>query len=522
MKKLLSIILLQIILIAPVLANQTQTINIINTWWNIVLTNSKNDILLNRKEIFNYYAEYFRSVTPESYKYIQLEYTDVLKGTKIYDSLQILVYYNLLENKKGRIFPLKNLSANGLYTLSEKILWIEVLKLKNEIDLKSRKANQNDLIFINNIFKKELKIIQTGGDTKEIKNKKEIFQDVYDTLSTQHYKKDEFTQVELLDKAIEWLADWTSDKHTTYFPPTENESFQDSLSWEFEWIWAYVEMEKPGKFMIISPITDSPAYNAWLKGGDQVIKVDEKEVLPENSAKEVISWIKWKKWTTILLTIKRGDSLLEFTVTRDKIVIKDIETELIDSNTFLISIRSFWPHVSDNFKSALTELSEKKYVTKIIIDLRNNGGWYLDQVADMLSYIVPEGEKTAIIKYVTWEESFKSAGYELIDFSKYKIVILQNSGTASASEILAWTIKDYFPDSTLLWEQSYGKWSVQRMKEYKDGSLLKYTIARWYTWWKEISIDWVWLTPDILLEFDSKNYENYKEDNQLKKAINLR
>jgi carboxyl-terminal processing protease len=281
-------------------------------------------------------------------------------------------------------------------------------------------------------------------------------------------------------------------------------------------------MEKPWKFMIISPITDSPAYNAGLKGWDQVTHVDWKEVLPENSAKEVISWIKWPKWTKVLLTIKRNTKTLDIEVTRDKIVIKDIETEQVNYNTFLISIRSFWPYVSDNFKEALTELSENKRIKKVIIDLRNNWGGYLDQVADMLSYLVPEGEPTAIIKYLEWNHVFKSSGYELINFSDYKIVILQNSGTASASEILAGTIKDYYPETTLLWEQSYGKWSVQRMKEYRDGSLLKYTIARWYTGWSQTSIDQIWLTPDVLLEFDSEAYEKYETDNQLKHAIKLR
>jgi carboxyl-terminal processing protease len=433
-----------------------------------------------------------------------------------------LVYYNLIDNKEARIYPRKNLAAFWLYTLSEKVLWIELLKYKNETDLKTRYGSMNDLIFITSRFNKEVKILKTNWDSKSINEKKEVFQDVYKVLTTQHYKKDNYTEVELLDKAIEWLTLWTSDKHTTYFPPTEKEDFQDTLNWEFEWIWAYVEMEKPGKFMIISPITDSPAYKAGLKWWDQVTKVDWIEILPENWAKEVISWIKWKKWTPVLLTINRKWKELEIEVIRDKIIIKDITTELVNTNTFLITIKAFWPNVSENFRIALEELSEKKHVRKIIIDLRNNWGGYLDQVADMLSYVVPEWEKTAVIKYLKWNQDYISAWYELIDFSEYKIVILQNSGTASASEILAGTIKDYFPESVSIWEQSYGKWSVQRMKQYKDGSLLKYTIARWYTWWTETSIDGIWLTPDILLEFDSENYKKYERDNQLIKAIKLR
>lgn len=520
MKKILAILLIQLLIISPALAN-SNTITITSSW-NTIINKDIHENLVTRKEIFNYYAEVFRDLTPISYKYIDLKYTDVVKWSKLYDSLQILVYYNLLENKESRIYPRNNLAAFWLYTLSEKILGIKLLKYKDQTELKSRHGSMNDLIFITTQFNKELKIIETNWDSSTIKKKKEIFQDVYEVLTEQHYKKDDYTKIELLDKAIEWLTLATDDKHTTYFPPVENEWFQDSLNWEFEWIWAYVEMEKPGKFMIISPITDSPAFNAGLKWWDQVTHVDWKEVLENNSAKEVISWIKWPKWTKVLLTINRNDKVLEIEVIRDKIIIKDIETEKVSYNTFLISIRSFWPNVSENFKEALTELSEEKNIKKVIIDLRNNGGGYLDQVADMLSYLVPEGKNTAIIKYLNWNQEFKSSWYELIDFNKYKIIILQNSGTASASEILAGTLKDYYPDAILLGEQSYWKWSVQRMKEYKDWSLLKYTIARWYTGWSETSIDWIWLTPDILLEFDADEYEKYEIDNQLNKAIKLR
>ena len=522
MKKLLSLILLQIILISPVLADNTQTITIRNITTDSVINNNIESEIINRKDIFNFYANFFSSVIPESYKYIQLKYSDVQKSTELYNSLQVLVYYDLIDNKEWRLYPLNNVSAYSFYLLSEKILWINLITDTNEEVLKSRYSNQNDLILINKQFNIELNQVQTWWISSDVLEKKEIFEDVYELLSSQHYEHNEFSETQLINKAIEWLAEWTWDKHTTYFPPTEKTEFQNSLSWEFEWIWAYVEMEKPGKFMIISPITNSPAYNAWLKWWDQVIKVWDKEIKEENSAEEVISWIKWEKWTSVTLTIKRGNKTLEFEVIRDKIVIDDIETELVNSRTFLISIRSFWQHVSENFNDALIELSEEKYVKKIIIDLRNNGGWYLDQVAEMLSYIVPEGEKTAVIKYLNWQQNYRSAGYELINFNDYQIVILQNSGTASASEILAGTIKDYFPEATLIWEQSYGKWSVQRLKEYSDGSLLKYTIARWYTGWNEISIDGVWLTPDILLEFDSEQYEKYKTDNQLKKAINLK
>ena len=137
----------------------------------------------------------------------------------------------------------------------------------------------------------------------------------------------------------------------------------------------------------------------------------------------------------------------------------------------------------------------------------------------MLSYFVPKWEKTAIVKYHDSEKNYLSKWYELIDFKKYKIVILQNSWTASASEILIWTLKDYYPNIKLIWENTYWKWSVQVMKNYTDWSLLKYTIAKWFTGWSETWIDWIGIKPTIELEFDLENYKKNWYDNQLDKAI---
>ena len=136
----------------------------------------------------------------------------------------------------------------------------------------------------------------------------------------------------------------------------------------------------------------------------------------------------------------------------------------------------------------------------------------------MLSYFVEEWKPTAIVKYTKWEQQYNSKGYDLLDFSNYKIVILQNSWTASASEILIWTLQDYMDNITVIWENSYGKGSVQTIRGYKDGSTLKYTIAKWFTWKTQTGIDGIWITPDIELEFDIEKFKKDWSDNQLDAA----
>ena len=278
-------------------------------------------------------------------------------------------------------------------------------------------------------------------------------------------------------------------------------------------------METPGSVRILSPIPDSPAEKAWLKWWDLIIKVDGKEIKKENSLPEVITWIKWPAWSKVTLTVERWENIFHIDVIREKIIIINLESKLLTKDTYYIQIKSFWDNVSQNFKHALEWVKEYKRVNKIIIDLRNNGGWYLWEVADMLSYFIKKWEPTAVVKYTTWEQVYKSQGYDSLDFSKYKIVILQNSWTASASEIMIGTLKDYIDDITVIWEKSYGKWSVQTIRWYNDGSSLKYTVAKWFTWKTQTWIDGIWIIPDVDLEFDIEKYQQDWSDNQLEKAI---
>ena len=254
---------------------------------------------------------------------------------------------------------------------------------------------------------------------------------------------------------------------------------------------------------------------------DIVIWVDWVKVKKNNSLKEVISRIKWPSWTQVELEIKRWWDVFKIKIIRAEIVLNDIEYKLIKKDTFYIQIKNFWSNVSSDFKKSLEYLKNKKSVKKIIIDLRNNSWGYLDQVTDMLSYFVEKWKPIAVVKYKSGSKNYNSKAYKIIDFSKYKIVILQNSWTASASEIMIWTIKDYYPDLILIWTKTYWKWSVQTIKPYSDWSTLKYTIAKWFTWKSKTWIDSVWIEPDLKIEFDVEQYKEDGSDNQLDEALNI-
>ena len=478
------------------------------------------DTELNFWHILNFFWDYFDWKIPESYQYISLNFKWVEKDTELYRSLQKLVYLDRLENKNTFINPNRKLSQYAFFKLSEKVFEFNANYLDKEL-LKTVNTTQNEIEQLEStISHKSFQLNPTSK--KEVNEKKSLFSDIYSTLLNEHFNKENLKETEIIEAAIEWLAKWTKDKHTVYFPPTESESFYDVLSWEYEWIGSYVDMEKPWLVKIVSPISWSPSQTAWLKWWDIIVAVYGKEVTKENSLAEVVSWIKGPASTTVTLSIKRWTEILEIKVVREKIILKDVETKLLDYNTFYIEIKSFWDNVEGEFKQALTELKKQKYVNKVIIDLRNNGWWYLVSVSDMLWYFLDEWEPTAVIKYNHSTKQLLSSWYDLIDFSNYKIILLQNSGTASASEIMIGTIKDYYPNVEIIWEKSYWKWSVQTLKNYSDGSTIKYTIAKWFTWLTQTWIDWVWIEPTLELEFNIEEYQKNWLDNQLEKAKSIR
>ncbi len=453
---------------------------------------------MTRWDAFIFFASQYRDEVPESFQFIDLNYKDIDEDSAIWDALQILVYLDKIKNSYAPVYPDRVIDSKSLELLSAK--------------LTKESPSEKPKITIRSSFN------WPSGTTKQ-----DVFDDVYTTLSNTHYDHEEFQKDQLLDGAIKGLAEGTGDKYTSYFPPVESKDFFQGLDGEYEWIGAYIDMTEPGVLMIVSPIVGSPAEQAGIRWGDRVTHVDGREISPENSQNEVISWIKGPAGSVVELTIIREwlTEELIIPVTRDKIIIKDIEHKQIDSSTYYIQIKNFWERVDTDFEDALLVVNDSSTIRKIVIDLRNNPGGYLDQVANLLSHVVPRESVTAIVSNGKQETPYISRWYETLNLSNYEVILLQNWGTASASEIMIGTLKDYFPKITVVWEQSFWKWSVQSLKRYYDGSTLKYTSAKWYTGKTKTAIDEIGITPDIEIEFDRELFENQSIDNQLQKALDL-
>lgn len=181
-------------------------------------------------------------------------------------------------------------------------------------------------------------------------------------------------------------------------------------------------------------------------------------ITESTSLQDAVNKIKGAPGTTVKLHVKRGTEELDFVIIRAKITINYVEFKKLDTGDQYIKITTFGAGVKDAFVQALGAIKKDPSNGKIIIDLRNNPGGSLDEVASMLNYFVPKGQSVVHIKYKNTVSEMQSEGQDLIDLTRRKIVILINGGSASASEIMAGTIKDYLGDNVrIVGEKSYGK-----------------------------------------------------------------
>ncbi len=472
--------------------------------------------------VWKLFTLYFNAVwewIPESYKFIDLKFEWVEKDTPIYETLQKWVYLDLIKNTK-RNLKLETIATEKLFSLMVEKDFSEKFWYKDNSPLKLWKF----LDIMSQIkIDTEENLRQQYWSNYDIENVSSfyILNDVYVKLKWLHYDSDKLKDTDLMNWAIKWMADAAWDKYTVYFPPVEAKDFTDSLNWEFEWIWAQVDMSKPWILTIIAPLPWTPAEKAWIKSWDIVKKIDWIEVTASMTIEQAISKIKWKAWTSVELEILRWNDKITIKITREKITMKLVNYKKLDNWDNYIQITSFWAWVYNAFSWAVAEVA-KNSNSKTIIDLRNNPGWALDEVANILNFFVPNWEPTVNIKYKNISSDMFSSWSAWFTFKWKKVVILVNKWSASASEIMAWTIKDYLKDEVkIIWETSYWKWSVQAMDSYSDGSSFKYTIAKWFTWKTKTSIDQKWITPDIEVKLDENGIKSWS-DNQLDYAKNYR
>ncbi len=323
--------------------------------------------------------------------------------------------------------------------------------------------------------------------------KYDVFLTIWDILQNNHLYSDRFDAEKAMDLVLEALPNVLDDPYTQFMNADENDSFQDSIRGDFEGIGAYISEEK-GEIVIVSPIKKTPAEKAGLQAGDVVLEING-ESTEGLSLQEAVRRIKGPGGTTVTLIIKRGSQELSIPIVRARVEVPSVEFELRKDGVMYINIFQFSDKTESEFKKAIdTALS--RYVSALVIDLRNNPGGLLSSVEDVTGHFVGKGKPIVQVEYRNVMQELLSAGDGVL--SQYPIAVLINKGSASASEILAGALQDYGV-ATIIGVTSFGKGTVQEVLPFFDGSSFRYTVARWLTP-KGKSIDKNGIVPDIEAE----------------------
>ncbi len=337
---------------------------------------------------------------------------------------------------------------------------------------------------------------ETTSDEELIKK----FRQAYGLIKGNYIRS--ISDQELIDGAIQGMVQSLNDPHSDYMDPGDSKDFKEGLSSSFSGIGVEITV-KNGRLTVVTPIKGSPAEKAGLKSDDQIIKVDG-ESIESIDYREAISKIRGPKGTKVQLDIVRPglEDVLKISVIRDEIKQNTIETTLLSDQIGYIEITQFIEGTIEDFAKGLEEL-EKKGMKGLVIDVRSNPGGLLQAVLEMLEHFIPEGKTLMMTEDKSGtKEVFKSKGKGK---KPYPIVVMIDKGSASASEIMAATLKEA-GGYTLVGETTYGKGTVQSAQTFEDGSTLKLTMAKWLTpngTWIDQNGGTKGIKPDLEVQYPS-------------------
>ncbi len=316
-----------------------------------------------------------------------------------------------------------------------------------------------------------------------------------------------------VDGAKSGLVSGAGDPYTVFLDAKSAKALTDQLSGTLSGIGAEVGI-KNNHLTVISPISGSPAERAGLKAGDIIAKIDGNDT-SNLLLDEAVSKIRGQKGTEVTLKVVRGNTdAIDIKVTRDVITVPSVKSSLKTGNIGYIQISQFGNDTSEKVAAAAAGLKNQG-AEKIILDLRNNPGGFLDSAVMVSSQFMREGKVVVEERRngKTTEKLQTRSGGSLIGLP---MVVLINSGSASASEIVAGALKDNGA-AKLIGEKSFGKGSVQEVINLGGGAQLKVTVAHWFTP-SGRGIDKIGITPDIEVKQDQADY-NADRDPQLDRAI---
>jgi len=321
----------------------------------------------------------------------------------------------------------------------------------------------------------------------------------------------------LIEGAIKGMVQ-NLDPHSSYMTKEEHEDLLIETEGSFPGVGIQITL-KDNILTVVAPIEDTPAYEAGIKAGDKIIKIEDKLTL-DMDLQEAIKLIRGPKGTKVKLTISREgvDKPLVFTITRDLIPLQTVKSYNLGNDIGYVRISNFQGNTYDDMVTALDKFEKAGKLKGLILDLRNNPGGLLNQ-SIMVSDEFLDSGLIVSTKGRDKDQDIEEFAQKNKKPREYPIVVLVNGGSASASEIVAGALQDN-KRALILGTQTFGKGSVQTILSLSDGSGLRLTTARYYTP-SGRSIQLSGITPDIELEYISPK-ESTKENESKESTITIR
>ncbi len=334
------------------------------------------------------------------------------------------------------------------------------------------------------------------------------------------YYNDEYDADDVRDAIYEGTLSGLGDPYSVYYTADDYKDLQISTSGNYYGIGAGLSQNAKTMEVTVSKVYEgTPAEDAGLEDGDQILKVDDVEATSMELS-NLVKKIRGEEGTTVHLQIYRASSgeTFEVDVKRANVDLPSVSYEMLDGGIGYIQISEFQSNTAKQFKAAVKDLQSQN-MKSMIVDVRSNPGGLITSVVDILDQILPEGTVVYTEDKYGKRENYTSDSKCL----KLPIAVLVNENSASASEIFAGAIKDY-NYGTLIGVKTFGKGIVQTVYPLEDGDAIKITTAKYYTP-NGNYIHKVGITPDIEVEYNysgpkDEKYDK-KYDNQLQKAIEV-
>ena len=361
-----------------------------------------------------------------------------------------------------------------------------------------------------------LTILNKGKNYFVLSKELAKFVDAYDAIVDNYYK--EVDKDKLVESAINGMVSSIGDEYTSYSDKDVTDNFNEAVNGKYMGIGALI-MKSENDLVIYKVFEDSPSYKAGLKDGDIILKLDDKDT-KDMSVNDIASIVKNDRNKEVKILVKRGEENLDITIVKDMVELPVVSGKVINHNDKkigYISLSIFSSVASEQFNKQLVKL-EKEGISGLVIDVRGNSGGYLTTVTDIASYFLKKGD---IIYKLEVNDKVTVRKDKTKESRDYPVAVLIDKNSASASEILASSIKESY-NGYVVGTNSYGKGTVQQTLVLSDGSMIKYTIEKWLTplgnWINEEGV-----VPTNYVELSSEYLNNpvFENDNQLNEALEL-